>query len=200
MPTPFPAGNKITTADVLNAFITQVRNGAGVVQTAAYYAGNTPGGFSDPVPGRLGSMANPASVWPAGMQGQPITTNMFYILHHLAMKLTRIRMGKFVLKHGGALYGNGSPGSFWSNDQLTGWAYVGYNDRNVIGFDMPAIPAPTPAPTATPYPFNGQQLDQFLNALRLAVIDVQGDTNRASEFSACHTSCHTSCHGSRGRR
>lgn len=199
MPTPYAAGETVDTTAVMNAFITQVRNFA--ITNATYHAGSRPGPF--PATSRLGSGTAAMHTWPAvPVHGQILTTNMFYILHHFAISLTRIRRGRFVYKHGGAWYGNGNAASYSSVDQVSGgFAYTGYNDGYVIGFDIPPVPAPVATPpSVSQFPFDASQLNTFLMNLRAAVTSIQSDTTLASDFTACHTNCHTSCHGSRGRR
>lgn len=197
MPPNFGAGETVNTTAVMQAFVTRVRNL--VDMNPVYWDSNRPAGF--PVDGRLGPQLEPAYTWPTPVShGQVLTTNMFYILHQFAVRLTRIRRGRFILKHGGPSYGNGDATSFAANDQLTGFVMVAYNNQHVIGFNMPSPPNPLPPPNEPPYPFDANQMNTFLDQLRIAVTNIKNDNNFASDFTSCHNNCHSNCHGSRGRR
>ncbi|MFN9066737.1 MAG: hypothetical protein ACK5V3_05875, partial [Bdellovibrionales bacterium] len=131
-------------------------------------------------------------------QGGLITFELFYLLHNMAMALTRIRRIRVYYTLGA---GPVTPSSFvLINDGRR----VALPASHALYFTMPAIPASVVPGQAiknlasTPLP---NEIDDFLLALRAAVINIRtNDYFAHAHIFSCHSNCHTSCHSSRSRR
>lgn len=163
---------------VLAQFITLVKNPVMAV-ASSWHSANPPPGHDAAHP-HMGAQAEADPTWPASV-GEVTTTNVFYILHGFALKLTRHRQGRAWVRNDTAV------------PTYLGYALTSHVVNNVIWFDYPAIPA-------VGAPMTAADITNFLNALRLQVLAIRGNAAFASDFYGCHTSCHSSCHGSRGRR
>lgn len=167
----------VSTATLLADFISVVKSPV-MSPASSWHAANPPYPAGGPH-WMLGPQAEPDPAFPINV-GDITTTNIFYILHGFALKLTRHRRGRaWVRTNSGA------------ND--LGFALTSYFVGNIIWFDYPAIP-----PVGTP--FSAATMNTFLVALRTQVQAIKADNFKASEIVSCHISCHGSCHGSRGRR
>ena len=130
----------------------------------------------------LGSRVEPAPTWP-GAVGTITATNVFYILHSFAVKLTRHRQSRAIRATSATAFVD------------LGYALTSYANNNTIWFDFPDIPA-------VGTPMTAADMNDFLLDLRAALTTIKSNTTYASDVfgTACHSSCHSSCHGSRGRR
>jgi hypothetical protein len=144
---------------------------------------------SNGVVGDLGPVTEPtftAADLPDLATGESAITRTFYVLHHLAMRLTRIRMAQnwFV---------NGSNLSLFQTQRSA--LKLGLE----LYFDIPAVPALGSNITDV-------DITNFINALGAEVTARRTDPKYQmiltsfSCHSSCHGSCHSNCHGSRGRR
>jgi hypothetical protein len=136
--------------------------------------------------GDLGPAAEPVfstSALPAG--GEGAITAVFYILHHWAMQLTRIRRAKVFFIVG------------WAANTVPVQATVALKSGYELYFPIPTVPASGTSITSA-------VMDNFLSSLKVAVQKrrdgTEGLFHNIIYYTACHSNCHSNCHGSRGRR
>ena len=130
---------------------------------------------------------------PTIRRGTWVAEEMFYLLHNLAMRLTRVRVVRVFYTLGTSVV-NELPGAYRA--ALPG--------EQALYFDMPAIPATM----STGNIIEGEELvpppndfDNWLITLRNQVINIRTNPAFANAYIySCHSNCHGACHGSRSRR
>lgn len=185
----YAKGGRINTGDVLARFNAVVR-GPITAFNATYHMGNqhpAPGGTGRHNTGDYGPSTEPtfASSDVPDLQADNDIVTVYRALHHMAMRLTRIRTSHFYRTHGS-------------------WSYVApVSGRTALRsglelyFPMPAgVPAVgNPISQDTLFANN---METFLSNLYTAVLARR--TNGYYGHIFVGQWCHGSCHGSRGRR
>ncbi len=157
---------------------------------ATYHAGNFPniaqrtrlGAFP------LGSRTEPnKTVADIGVTGM-MATNIFEILHNLAMELTRVRKARNVHLVDNRS-DNGAVHAVVGSPTLTA-----LHPRHAQYFDFPG------SHKNVGDQINLSEIESFLSSLRTRVQYIRSSDDHLFEIVSCHSSCHSSCHGSRARR
>lgn len=174
-----PTSQPVSRASILNQFITDVKN-LSMMPLATYHTANSPVGAHQ----SLGPRTEPNPTWPTNV-GEITTSNVFYILHGFALKLTRHRQARFWRRR--------SVGSTVYDPEDLGFFLTAYRENSVVWFDYPTIPD-------VGTPMNAATLTTYLNTLRTQVANIKTNTAYASDILGCHNSAPGGCHGSRGRR
>lgn len=181
----------MTKADIINRFNTLVRNQLSPsLDNAPNYYGSVPSSAQFAVINHkdLGSRSEPPMTTgdltlAAADNGVQVANCIFNLLHNFAMSYTRVRQAKWVYITGGV-----------ATEGVM--ALTALKPSFALYFPLPENPP------LTGLPVSGQDVDEFLDLLRIKVNAIRNDGNYMHIYGVftCHNSCHTSCHGSRGRR
>lgn len=173
--------NRITSADVINAFNTLVRDAAPSISAAPWYSGNFPNNSGNSELGPRTEVVHTAAE--VGALGAVLSVTVFNLLHGFAMELTRVRATEAWHRTDGAPVYDGS--------QLTA-----LNTGFALYFQIPTV---TGMP-GSGFVITSAAMNTFLSQLSSAVNSRRTSTAYLHTIVSCHTSCHGNCHGSRGRR
>lgn len=177
-------GDRLQPIDVFNAFMATVYNQAITNFPPTYHMGNqhpAPGGTGRWNAGDYGPNTNPALTVAdlVDVLGDPDLVRLYYVLHNMAMQLTRVRYATLYRTNGS-------------------WTMVNVGGITALktGLEL-YFPLPAPAILAGDQ-IRAADLNTFLGNLYTEVAARRSNGYYQHLFVAQW--CHGSCHGSRGRR
>lgn len=205
MSTPYGAGHTVNVAAVVAEFEARMAVAPPIIRSPTF---NPVGSYLQSL-GRF-RLATPINATTPSLMLTALptaavatTANIYYVLHRVAVQLTRIRKVHFYQRTD-----NVGPAAL-ATDYTAPAAgdYMGYYTSNAASYNTFAntveIPLPPVPPATTPLltPSTDLAFRAFVDALKAAVQAIQTDPTKGQELTgACHASCHGACHGARGRR